>query len=335
MGTADEAGRASACGFRRRGKLTLKVLLVSSLTAIASLMFVGGASAANPVPSASSAWLASGSQPFTLTNSAPAPNGQVVTTWTGSGATAGITSTITAAPGSIVSLVPSTTPNYRYEVVVTPPQLASTKSIPASELTAAGLSKTGAATRALGVAAAQTACGQTGLNIPKGCIYNEGNITNCLPAGCVWTGYQQQMLQNIAHGVNIAQTYSGTVYNNNGLVQFGEAYSRWPGSTGDQLVNEQPQGFTTQYGQGTTINVGFNAFGFSLGGSVTIAPNSTYGPIRPSGPTQPAFGAQWQSGYNPVSGLPYGTLGSGLGSVGQVLIGAGQSDFCEWISGVE
>ena len=144
-----------------------RAVLVAAGVILANVAMSQTALAAGLTPSSNTALLGAASMPLTLESSSPAANGLVTTKWSGSG---GVTDTVTAVPGSTVSIVP-TTVNGRiaYTSSVVPPSTA---------------------TSAMNVGAASpmtTTCynGDNGLSIAKGCVYNSGNSQECDPNTCL------------------------------------------------------------------------------------------------------------------------------------------------------
>lgn len=287
-----------------RSRVLQKTTFLAGSIVIATMAMSQTAFGAGLTPSASTAMLGAGSMPLTLVSSVPAANGLVTTKWTGRG---GVTDTVNALPGSTVSIVPTTVDGRTgYAATVAPPTSSASAGtqVPSS------------------VSTASTTCynGDNGLSIAKGCIYNSGNSSVCDPNTCLTYGWEQKMIQNVPGDVITGQQISATVSNNGyNSARYAEAYTDWPGSSGDTWIDFRPQYITTTQSGTQNVTWSLSDGPFSFSQNFYLGSYATYGYVWPHTSANPAFGAAW-SGDN--------TAGTPVSSADTMRIGTGQSDLC-------
>lgn len=233
--------------------------------------------------------IGAGSQQLTLTSSRTMPDGRIKSQWSvGPGGSDG-TASATAPAGSTISVTPNL-------MTISPPQALAT----------ANASNTG-------VAAAQAAW----TNPAPGSDYNAVSGSHCFKNSCVYASSFQHAIQEQPGEWFIGQETSGTVYPASNSATLGEAYTRFPGESGDSgPLNYRPEGDHCA-SSGASWSWSFSYLGFGIGESSPLSANSCYGPIAPSSWGEPAFGSRWWS--NGQGG------NHGIGSADAIHLGAART----------
>lgn len=267
---------------------------ITTLAVIGSLILAASVFAAEPPTQGSTGpvlmTVASGSDPLTQTDSQQLANGLVQTSWVDAN---GNVTTATGPQGSTVAVSGTT-------ASITPPQAAVSSAVdPGGSLVAAPAVLSPP---------------------PDHSYFNALSISDCASGTCVYGSSVQYSLQEIPGEVYMMQKTTGTVSTNNGSCEAeGRAWNRFLNETGDSGPLDYSPSADSPTGGGT-VDVSFDAFGFGLGFPVSRT-TGWFGPAAPSGWGEPAFGSRWVPAGN------CSTKNQGLGSLDDIHIGHGQSDW--------
>jgi hypothetical protein len=243
--------------------------------------------------------VAASSTPMTLTQATPLADGQYSTSWTAPG---GVTAYVTAAPGSVITLREPDT--HTAVLSVGPPPT----------LVAAAAIRRGKAH-----AAANT--------FTNGQIYASAGPTEVCKyvALCTTGAMTQTMFEHVPGAWYIGNKVTSSGYSNNGVtIKLSEAWSSFPGETGDSRVQWSPSGSVTTTTNVTNITVSAGWNGFGISASFPVNRYSTVGPIFPSGDTFPAFGSKWTGSSNSNSCC---TVYQAADSADTIHLGPGQTPY--------
>ena len=153
--------------------------------------------------------------------------------------------------------------------------------------------------------------------------YNLRQVQRCT-ATCVYASSDQYAIQEVPGDWRIGNHITGNVHPGNNDACYGRAWNTFGGEHGDSGPdNFKPAGDT--FAQGSSLGwawtFSYGVFSFSESG--TTASHSKYGPIAPSGWTNPAYGSHWD-------GIDYGgdnNNNNALGSGDDIKLGVGQSAY--------
>jgi hypothetical protein len=126
---------------------------------------------------------------------------------------------------------------------------------------------------------------------------------------------ETMMLDHSTSEYYIGNNVTSSGFSNDGTpITLSEAYTKFPGESGDVRTSWTPSGTTTTTSQSGTVGVSAEYGGFGFSYNFNVGTNSTLSPVFPSGPSssEPAFGSEWQgSNHSSSSNTVYEAADSG------------------------